>query len=204
MPYVFKYQNLDNTEESFECVLHTERCVGHLQNNPLLPRCKRMVTIATPYCWQHLESLKHLQIKSSKIPNGGIGLYAYVKGAGVDTIVFKKGQTIIDYYGERIDQSEADNRYGKNTAPYAVKLKHNDIIDAAIVRGVASSANRPLLPLHKSNASFTVNYRATPQQVIVKATVPIRNGDEILIPYGNTYKLHESNIRHSTSLMKKK
>jgi hypothetical protein len=129
-----------------------------------------------------LLSVKHLKIAKSTIPNAGKGLFAANKNVPNDAIIFRKGQTIIDYRGEKIDEDELNERYGSYTAPYAVKVADNEYTDAACQRGVASNANSNVNTGHSNNATLSLDRRN--RRINLKATKNIRNGMEIFASYG--------------------
>ena len=114
-----------------------------------------------------------------------------------NTILFRKGQIIIDYKGEQLNTSQLTRRYGNFTAPYAFQVKHNTIIDAACNRGVGSTANTSRGTAFKPNAKlYSHNGNG-----YIKATSNIRNGDEIFVPYGASYKLNDGSV-YSTKYSK--
>lgn len=192
MPYDFKFYIGHNLH--FHHLMETEQCVGHNKNGS---RCKRKVTIGTPYCYQHLLNEKHLKIKKSNIPNAGMGLFALDKSKPEDAIIFRKGDKIIDYVGEIVDMKTLDERYGEeNTAPYTVAIskKKDEYDDAALIRGVASLSNQGNKK-SQNNTKFGLNVREG--KVILKAWKNIRNGDEILTDYGGEYTL-DKNTDHKT------
>ena len=102
MPYQFQFYI--NNQIAFQCQLDSQQCIGHNQNGS---QCRRKIILGTPYCFQHLEKIKHLQIKTSTIPNAGKGLFAYDKNARrQNQVVFHQNTTIIDYGGEYITAEE--------------------------------------------------------------------------------------------------
>ena len=200
MPYRFEFRD-DNEDHLFSCILQQTQCIGHLQNNPVLRRCKRKSVIGTPLCFQHLESLKHLKIKPSLIPHGGKGLFAFNKSVLGNAIIFKKGENIIEYQGEILSKLQLETRYGNKTAPYGAQLKEGVYIDAAGNRGVGSLANAPNL-VRQANAKLISVYNTTPQQIKVKAIRNILNGQEILIDYGKEYLFDEEGVTHVTKYVR--
>ena len=134
MPYQFQFPST-----GFHQNLETVRCEAHNSNGT---RCKRMVAIGVPYCFQHLNKVEHLKIKPSTIPGAGKGLFAFDKSEPQNAVIFKKKQLISKYVGQEINLQQLKQRYGRQTAPYAVKLKKDVYFDSATERGVASLANR--------------------------------------------------------------
>lgn len=176
--FVFKIDG----HETFRKRLLTGRCQGHTKTGL---RCKRKCIIGFEYCPVHLQSIKHLKIKDSNIPNAGKGLFAVDNTLGQNAIVFETDDPIAQYNGELINHAELDRRYGEdNTAPYAVGISNNVIIDAAAERSVASIANQN--PGH-TNAAFVNDVARRKSRI--KATRNIRNNREIYLAYGHGYRL---------------
>lgn len=186
MPQYFKFYV--NNEFQFRLELETRRCEGHNKDGH---QCRRNTVIGTPYCFTHIKSKLHLQIKQSNIPNAGKGLFAYRKD-NINQPVFKKGDILAHYDGEEITRNQLIERYGNHTAPYAVKKNNNLYIDAAGKRGVASIANTSRNTNLKPNVELTAKLN-------LKAKKNIYSGDEILISYDKGYKLNEPNVRYETN-----
>jgi hypothetical protein len=186
MPYEFQFQDGDRL---FTCAVPTRQCTA--TNKSGGTQCKRLCAIGTPFCWTHLASLKHLKVKESTIEGAGRGLFAHDPRQGQEAILFRKDQTIAEYTGEIIDQTELVDRYAQHTAPYAVQAGADRFIDAACDRCIGSIANtRP----RGQNVRFSV-YRG---RVSLKATQNIRNGQEIFLAYGGQYRLEEPGVSHRT------
>jgi hypothetical protein len=127
--YQFTFRVNDNTK--FQCKVQCERCCV---NKPDGSQCKRNSCIGSPYCHTHLLLVRHLKIKPSTLPNSGKGLFAMDPKAKEKAIIFRKGDTIIEYEGELINDTTMTARYGKYTAPYAVKCKADCNVDCACKR----------------------------------------------------------------------
>ncbi len=82
-------------------------------------------------------------------------------------------------------------------APYAIRLNDDEAIDSAGLRGVGSSANQGTR--QTNNARLTVyndanlTYRAR-----IIANRPRRNGQGILVDYGEEYGVNEHEVTYST------
>lgn len=188
MPFQFVFKV--NNNETFSCKLQSLQCEANNKNGT---RCQRRVVIGCPYCYVHLKYLKHLVIKPSLLHNGGKGLFASGKD---NNIVFRKSQAIIEYTGEVINNQTLQNRYGQYNAPYTLRVGNNRCIDSACQRGVGSIANTNA---GNNNAKFAVhNGRAR-----LVATKNIRNGNELYVSYGHSYRLNEPTTEHFTKYVRK-
>ncbi len=184
------FQFYINNNSVFKCTLNSTRCEAH---NKTGSRCKRKVIIGFEYCFSHLPIEKHLKIADSEINGAGKGLFAYDRTKEEGDIIFRKGDNICNYNGQLLSMDTIHERYQDKTAPYAVQVNNNHAVDCACKRGIGSIANT--LPGH-NNATFSVN--STYRTAKLVATKNIRNGDEIYLSYGRTYKIHEPNARFDT------
>lgn len=93
-----------------------------------------------------------------------------------------------------MDYEEVVERYGEeNTALYTVKTKEETNRDCACERSAGSNANTN--PRH-NNARFALNRTRTEAKLV--ASNNIRNGEEIFLAYGRSYRFNE-NTSHSTT-----
>lgn len=171
MPYRFKFSAPDKF--LYECTLQCQQCTAVKANGS---RCGNRVCIGVPYCFAHLFYQKNLKIKPSTIPNAGKGLFAAQPRGGND-IVFRKGDVIIGYHGERINKATLDHRYGQYTAPYGLQRQRDQFEDAACKRGVGSLAN------HKQGSQANARYSVGRDGMNLVAIKNIRNGQEIFCSY---------------------
>jgi hypothetical protein len=151
-------------------------------------RCVRSVCIGTPLCWQHLRR-RGLDIRESKRPHAGKGLFAYKPGG--DSVVFKKGEPVARMYGQRITKTELDARYGEYTAPYGLS-EDGRVEDGACARGIGMLANHAVK--REANGEFLLHKA----HFWLFATRNIAHGDEILVNYGKMYRLVEPGSSHLT------
>eukprot|EP01048_Picozoa_sp_COSAG05_P001316 COSAG05_NODE_43_length_25931_cov_49.314636_29_plen_160_part_00 len=93
-------------------------------------RCKNR-TCKSGKCWQHLKRDDGLRVKPSQISSGGTGLWT--------TKRIKPNQRIGRYTGESMTRSQLQQRYGNQTAQYALCSSKNKCVDA---RKTNSSAVR--------------------------------------------------------------
>jgi hypothetical protein len=191
MPYKFTFK--ENNHQRFECQLLKLQCT-HI-NPTTNQRCKRFQIIGCGLCWAHLQSDRHLKVKSSTIPNAGRGLFAYNKTDNRD-IVFRKGDFIINYDGEKLNELQLNTRYGNSTAPYSIKVKNNYFEDGACRRSPGSLINHQ--PNARVNSRYSTNYRL----IKIFATKNIRNGDEIFINYQDKYLFNEEGVEHKTKFIR--
>jgi len=188
MPKRFEYSNPADEPPRFVCQLEKLRC-QHV-NPKTNHHCRRYQIIGAGYCFQHLETDRHLKIAASTVPNSGLGLFAYDKKKPTGEILFKynsrkrRGDFIIEYEGEVLSKLAGDQRYGKNnTAPYSAYLNKDFEIDSACLRASGSLAN------HKPRTYANARLIVTGKNVYLEATKTIRNGDEIFIDYGKDYNI---------------
>jgi hypothetical protein len=176
MPYKFTFEG---PEANFQCNLICEQCAAHSASGA---RCKRVVCIGLPYCWQHMRSVSHVAIRDT---TNGKGLFAWAPGPG-HVRVFRTGDRIVDYTGEHITSAQGDQRYGKRTtAPYGLSAHGHNLVDAACKRSDGSIANAPRGTNKSANAEYAFNNHNGTWSV--KAKTAIYNGQEILVGYGSSY-----------------
>jgi hypothetical protein len=191
MPKRFEYYTDDNDRPYFQCQLEKLRC-EHI--NPISGHhCRRRQIIGAGFCWKHLETDRHLKIKSSTIPDGGMGLFAY-SGTNDNSIVFRgprrtrygqtRGDFIIEYTGETLPRAEIDRRYGGDeyTAPYGADINQRFVEDSACLRSAGSLAN------HKAHNRANARLVSNGRTIRIEATRNIRNGAEIFYDYGDEYQ----------------
>jgi len=99
----------------------------------------------------------------------GEGLFA------AETI--SKGQLIIEYTGERIDDAESERRGGR----YLFEVKKNLVIDGSHPSHTARYIN------HACNPNAEAEHEVTEDRVYIRALRKIRPGEEITIDYGEEY-----------------
>jgi hypothetical protein len=183
MPKTFKYTNNQN-QLIFQCQLNSEQCLGITKTGN---RCNRRCVSPFDFCHTHLKYKYNLIIKPSLIPNSGKGLFAYDNKKQENEIVFPNKSLICEYRGELLPRTVIDQRYNQYTAPYAVQISNQYVIDPACKRGIGAFINTN--NANQLNARFSVNMRN--RTVSIKATKNIRNGQEIYLAYGNDYNLNE-------------
>lgn len=188
MPQEFVFQG---SQTRFRCDLHAQTCGAQTRQGA---RCKRRTVVGLGLCWTHLRSLKRLKIQESTLPGAGRGLFAVDPEKQPGSIVFRTGQKIADYDGDMITAADAARRYGPNTGPYAIASTRQRREDAACRRGVGSLANTARGTGRRNNARLS---RRNDGTHTLKATRPIRNHEEILIPYSGSYRF-DGQASHAT------
>jgi SET domain-containing protein len=175
--YKFTFKNGSKTFEGF--LEHTNCEVENCPNKTFNP----------PNCLDHWEEFFGLKIGKSEIPEAGMGLFA--------TDTFIKNEVICEYVGEHLNKKDLDNRYGKATAPYAIKLDKNKYIDGALKRGIANFANWKK-PANARLETVEGETSKIPQSIRLVASKRISAGSEIFVNYGKSYRLQESGVSWST------
>lgn len=196
----------------FSCNLDRSRCTATKASTGT--RCTRATVLGLELCWQHLLATKNLRIAPSTHPpvvraGGGLGLFASretrpgARYEGTDRrerpILFHpNGRTapklIATYDGEKLTDAALDRRYGVHTAPYTLKG-----------RGGASQARNRDAACHRVVAAFSNSggskkwTNAVFRGFNLVAVRPIRDGDEILADYGDSYLMNEEGVSHRTT-----
>ena len=154
------------------------RCTAH---KPDGSRCRINTCKVGPMCWIHTKSKKHLQVKPSTTGHG-MGLFA-VKSTKTDNkTIFKKGDKITEYTGDIIQGDVVPNR---NTSyMFSVTSKYH--IDG---RKTNSGPGRYANDCRKTNKACNAKFSANTSKRtgIIKSKKTIKNGEEILVPYGRDY-----------------
>lgn len=145
-------------------------------------RCKLWTCATGPYCWIHTRKLQHLRVKQSGIH--GKGLFAEDTSAGRRGVVFRNHATIANYLGNRLNRRTAKASH----SAYIVNAGDGVFFDGANTdSSVARYANDCRGTAKACNASLRSAARGRPHRVWLRAEAPIRNGEEILTPYGAQY-----------------
>jgi hypothetical protein len=204
-PVIFTFSG----ERSFTCQLERRRCGGQDIDASvgIVRGCGQWVDVGLPFCPRHARRAYGVEIRPSSVQGAGLGLFA--------TRPFAEDEKIAPYFGERLTQTQLNERYGSVnvTAPYAIADGQNRqgrrmIADAACVRSIASLAN------HSStapNAEFvSVRLRGNDARAIPEwegrsfgrwlvALRDILPDEEIVWDYGDVYWQHHQSAVHSTS-----
>lgn len=168
--------------DDFDCHLQCGRC-NHLKNDGT--RCKNRVCFGFPICWIHTIQVYGVRLRDSTLPDVGKGLFAARD--------IPSNSWICPYRGERIGRGCLNQRYGNDTAPYAVTHRRA-FIDSACSRGIAAMANGLFrvdgnsMSVRRHNAIIRVRGNG----VWLKSRREIRDGDEIFVWYGDNFILQDS------------
>ena len=163
--------NLPAPNRDGAIVMPTQRCTA---NTKAGNHCRQR-TARGQYCWNHLRSISGLRIKRSTVAGAGMGLFASRD---------LPARTRIDYTGDRrVDLTEQDG------GAYFLGITGRTAIDAARTNtGPGRWVNDPKGTNKKANAEFVLHTpKGQPRQACVRTTRLIKNGEEILVKYGNQY-----------------
>jgi uncharacterized protein len=151
-------------------------------------RCPRGSFVHAPYCRFHLRAVLNLDVKTSTIPDAGLGLFSLVSRP--------VGFNLVEYMGELLSAEETERRYPKNSSgTYCLKLTNSFFLDSALSRGVGSLANHPGKGT-KPNVKFVVCTRK--KSARLEVIEKVKAGDEIFVSYGDDYWKDAKNSTHFT------
>ena len=166
-------------------------------------RCGKLAARTLPYCPRCLASEAHCKLARTELRDADdqrydfLGLFAHDPAQPRGAVVFRQDDVVLPYLGEVRDSVEwLTERYGGYTVPYG--FKHSNAVrytDSALIRGAGASINTANSE-HDNNLVFR---DAQPLASIV-ACKRIRNGDELLLDYGELYRLDEPAVQFDTSL----
>lgn len=193
---------VDEKGANFRCALRSLKCCAKSKRSG--SACRRNVVQGLFLCYQHTQSLLGLRIDRSGVIFGGKymnGLFACDASVERGEVVFRRGAEVCPYYGEILNKTQLSERYHDVTAPYALQVGRNKFIDSACFQSIGSKSNKPQTGGYP-NARFVVS-PSLPYARIV-ATKPIRNGDEVFVGYGASYKFTHSGVTPKPHATKKK
>jgi len=121
-----------------------------------------------------------LEVKKSKLPNSGKGLFTKRD--------IKKGERIVEYLGEIITEKELDRRAEKDIYGYAFYISKNKCIDAYYTpEALARYANDAKGISRVEGVRNNCSYKVWNNRGWISAEKNIKAGDEILVSYGAEY-----------------
>lgn len=165
-----------------------DRCIAVTKSGT---RCKLRTCKTGPYCWIHTESLSHLRVLPSHVPNAGLGLYAMKRKAHNNEIVFKKDDKITDYKGRILTNAQYLPLTNAQTT-YVIQTSNNKYINAnrtndPVGRYVNDCRGPHPVVNWRNNCNSRFACANGANQCSIRATKNIRQGNEILADYGNAY-----------------
>ncbi|CAB4013048.1 SET domain-containing [Paramuricea clavata] len=173
MNFLNKIYEGPRPQKNTQTIRKSQRCIA----NTLKDKQCRKRTAHTPKCWIHLAKQDNLRIKPSRIIAAGKGLYTWKKS-------IPRGKIIGRYTGRKLTRKQIDQRYGENTATYAVCNPRGRCIDATYTTdGAPRFANDARKTPFKNNSKIKAGRRI----FNLKASKSIRPHQEILTSYGNEY-----------------
>lgn len=157
------------------------------------PGCVSPIEWAAPYCNEHVKSVLFVEVKQSTIDGAGLGLFALKLFKKPATQSRRKGfggkgngEFIVDYCGTRCSSIPSGSG-----SLYLLQISSQEYIDGQnpAVASVGRYVNtaRPTSKRNMNNAKFVVNSRT--KTVSIKATRNIYPGQEIFVPYGNSFRI---------------
>lgn len=147
-------------------------------------QCRRRTCKIADYCWQHLRSVCHLQVKQSNIRGAGLGLFTTN-----DIRVPRNGtKRIVKYASDspfmrRVSANAIDAEYGDKLGVYVWCKNAKTCYDAKSTQATnARRANACDRPGHRVRCNAKINHGGW-----LVATKNIPAGSEIYTPYGRAY-----------------
>jgi hypothetical protein len=154
------------------------RCTHILENGN---RCK-LNTKRGYLCWIHGITDQNLKVGPSQI--AGFGLFARNKIKNLDEreVIFRRNDVIVDYEGIILNtQAEKDLAEQEGRDEYWLEIKDSiAVIDASDINSGFGRFSNDCRPVRRN-----CNARFLGRQIV--ATKNIKNGQEILTPYGEAY-----------------
>jgi len=118
-------------------------------------------------------------IDTSTIPNAGRGLFAKTS--------IKKGTVFLEYTGITLNKKQFNSLESDRDADYIVEYSATKFIDGR--NEIGGMANTLLGKKKGFNAKFFKDRKQ--KKIFLKALSDIEEGDEILLYYGDQYRLPE-------------
>lgn len=193
---------IKDKSSDFSCPLRSLKCCAKTSRGT---PCKRNVVHGILFCFQHTRSLLNIRIDASGIITSGgriHGLFACDSTKSPNAIVFKKGQEICPYFGEILNKNQIKQRYIDGiTAPYGLQVSNDKYIDSACFQSIGAKANKAPTGV-RNNAKFVTAYTKPYARVVAQNN--IRNGKEIFVSYGQSYRFTNSGTKPNTKVKAKK
>ncbi len=137
-------------------------------------RCQKITTITHPYCALHTREVLGVEVRPSQIKAAGLGLWAVRD--------FPKGTVLFHYEGERMTQSEYNERYAEDEmGVYGIELNKKTIIDA---RRTDSGVARYVCTYQGSTKKPNIEYQSDNKVIEMITCRAVKAGEELLGDYG--------------------
>ena len=174
--------------------------------------CSTPTCIGFEYCNPCLQPLLNLRIGPCRLNNRReTGLFVdngqpadksegdkaqrRTNGQSVNPTLFRVGDEICEYHGERLPSVAAmQARYGGGPGPYCFEFTHGalkgQVIDAALLRGIGSLANHGKMNVGVGvQANCELHSNDKTGRVWLQAIKPILNGDQVILSYARRFKI---------------
>lgn len=184
MPITYTFKNRGGVI-LVNCALECTQCTSTTKAGQ---PCRRTACIGVKYCWSHLLTEKKLRILESE---HGKGVFAVDRRQPPGAVLFRRWAKVIEYDGLIVPSETVHQRYGRYTAPYAIQLDDDTMEDAACHRGVGAMVN------HAEGDAVNARFETVDGHLCVRATRYIRNGEQILVDYGEVYDFEDGG-QHET------
>ncbi len=153
--------------------------------------CRNRTCKFSDFCWIHLKKKYGLRVKTSTIPNAGLGLFTDARktfarddkiGPAISGEIMSS-QQLDDRYDYFIQPARGRRRNVDPSDPYGLPF-NGYVISADCIRNAGSYANDPL-NRRRINARFSQNLETA--EIHLVATKRIRSNSEIFVNYGVEY-----------------
>jgi len=192
---------LPKTQGDIVCKSVCGICKGRTKNKR---RCTRKTCMDARFCPAHLKIYKKLMIAPSRHLRSanvnGHGLYAVRPTGAVakddlrapifdgETVIFKKGDEVDRYCGEKMSKTQVDERYDEDgeegQGNYTMPIDENVFIDSQCAATSVAYAN-DYRGVRGAKTNCVPENRG--DYIVFVAKNNIHHGEEILISYGRGY-----------------
>jgi hypothetical protein len=160
-------------KKNTQSIRKSQQCVASTLKDK---QCRKR-TAHTEKCWIHLAKQNNLRIKPSHIIGGGKGLYAWKRK-------IPRGTNIGKYTGRQLTKKQLNQRYGDETAKYALCNRRGNCIDSNYTTdGAPRFANDARKTPFQNNAKM----KGSRNIFRLKASKAIPPNQEIFTSYGKEY-----------------
>ena len=211
----FSFYHMPTLHRVWNAPLYTDQCSS----------CGVVTCLGYEKCNLCLTAQDWLQIKQCRLPGPtgrlirSSGLFCNIADHPVDRlhwdqnkIGFDVGEKIFQYNGEVFDNTPGceielmESRYHHdrrdNGGPYCLQRRDGSFIDAALARGVAAMANHGTINGTRGTRANAEFREGRDGHIFLRATAPIRNGDQIIANYARNFRintLYQRGYKHFTT-----